>query len=126
MIERFIEQLCRELELPAIDSKSKGVYVLPLEEDLSITISEANAVINFHSNIAALPSQGQDEFLEKMLLGNLFGQATYGAVLGLDEEGNSLLLQRTVDYPVEFRQFRDILEDFINAADFWRQEASPH
>jgi len=123
MIERLIEQLSRELEVPSIAPKSKGVYILPLEEDLFITISEKEGAIHLDSQVAPVPEEDQGRFFQSMLAANLFGQGTYGAILGLDEEGRGLRMQRSLDYPVDYRQFRDAVEDFINAVDFWRQEA---
>lgn len=124
MIERFITQLSKELELPReLEPKSRGVYVLPLELDLSITMTEAAGVISFHSIVAECPHQNEEPFFERMLLANLFGQGTFGAVLGLDEEGKSLVLQQTIEHPQDYRHFRDTLEDFINAVDLWREEA---
>jgi hypothetical protein len=124
MIERFMAQFSKELELPRdLEPKSPGVYVLPLETDLSITFTEKEGVIYFHSVVAFAPTSNQEAFFEKMLLANLFGQGTYGATLGLDEEGKNIVLQRTIDYPLDYRQFRDHVEDFINALDLWREEA---
>jgi hypothetical protein len=126
MIERFITQLSKELELPReLQPKSPGVYVLPLEVDLSITFTEKDGVIYFHSVVAPVPPGSQEAFLESMLLANLFGQGTYGATLGLDEEAKNIVLQRTFDYPLDYRQFRDHVEDFVNALDLWREEAQP-
>lgn len=123
MIERFMTQFSKELELPReLEPKSPGVYVLPLEEDLSITFTEKDGVIHFHSVVAGCPAQNQEAFFQKMLLGNLFGQGTYGSVLGLDEDGKFLVMQRTFDFPLDYRQFRDQVEDFVNALDLWREE----
>lgn len=60
------------------------------------------------------------------MLGNLFGQGTHKAVLGLTEDGNMLTLFKVVEYNIDYKQFRDALEDFINSVDFWREEALNH
>ena len=125
MIERFITQLSKDLELPReLPPKSAGVYFLPLEEDLQIQINGRDGIIQFSSSIAEVPQKNQEDFLEKMMNANLFGQGTYGATLGLNEEGKILTLQRTLDYPIEYNGFKDSLEDFINAIDLWREEAT--
>lgn len=70
------------------------------------------------------PPRGKEEELyTQMLLANLFGQGTYGAVISLDDDARHIELSRTIDYDVNFKDFKDILEDFINAVDFWREEA---
>jgi hypothetical protein len=53
---------------------------------------------------------------------NLLGKETNGNVLGLNEEGDILILTRDVDYDVDYKSFNYILEDFFNQVDFWRQE----
>jgi len=127
MIERFMGQLSKDLELPReLSPKSSGIYVLPLEENLHITLNGNDGMIQLSTTLAETPRENQEHFFEKMLNGNLFGQGTYGSTLGLDEEGTHLILQRTIDYNVDYKGFRDILEDFINTIDLWREEVATH
>lgn len=125
MIERMMSQLSKDLELPReLEPKSTGVYILPLEEDLQIHIDGKDGILQLSATLAECPRQNQEHFFGKMLNANLFGQGTYGSTLGLDEDGKFITLQRTVDYPVEYKEFKDIIEDFINALDLWREEVA--
>ena len=58
-----------------------------------------------------------------MLHGNLFGIGTRGAVLGASIDGNLLTLSKEVEYTPDYKEFKDLVEDFINMVDYWREEA---
>lgn len=128
MLDACIKKLQEEMELTQpLSTEFPGSYVIPLEEGLAINISSLGAggcVLS--CNLTACPKQKEDEFFTLALLGNLFGQGTGGAILGLNDEGNLLTLTKEIDYNVEYKDFKDILEDFINSVDFWRQEVVNH
>jgi len=126
VLDNHMKQLSKELELEVpLEAKVPGVYNFPLEEGVTITISAMQPEgFSLAATIGPAPKSQEEMFFTQMLLANLFGQGTRGAVLGLDEDGVLMKLSRVVDYKVEYRDFRDILEDFINAVDFWRDEAA--
>lgn len=126
-LEPFIKQLMQEFELEgSLATQVPGNYALPLEPDVSVQISETPEGFTLFSTLCPCPKERQEEFFTQMLLGNLFGQGTEGAVLGLDEEGKHLTLSRVITEQVEYPLFMDILEDFMNSVDFWRTEAADH
>jgi len=57
-----------------------------------------------------------------LLRGNLFGQTTKGAYLGLDESGSKVTVQLYHPGEASYRVFLDGLEDFVNVVDFWKGE----
>jgi len=124
MLDPFIQQLTKELEIEgSLATQMPGVFRFPLEEDLTILITDAPPGFILSCVVAKAPKVKEEEFYTRCLLGNLFGQGTKGAVLGLSEDGENLTLNQTVAYHADFREFRDILEDFINSVDYWRAEA---
>jgi hypothetical protein len=124
MLESFMKHFSKDMELEQpITSVVPGSYTIGLEEDLAVTIIEIPHGFSLDCTLCACPKGREEQFLTHALLGNLFGQGTKGAVLGLNLEGNEVKLTRTVDYHVEYKEFKDILEDFINSVDFWREEA---
>lgn len=127
MLENHIEQLTKELELEgSLASEIPGVFAFPLEENLSISISGHSAGFALSCTLCPAPKINQEAFLTRVMLGNLFGQGTRGAVLGLNEDGSQLTLAQVVDYNADYKEFRDVLEDFINSVDFWRAEAEKY
>lgn len=123
-LSAFLQEFLNELEIKEpLPQEIPGVYTLPLDEGLSITISSISQGFILTSTIAPAPKQKEEEFYMQALLANLFGQGTKGAILSLSEEGRMLTLSRNIDYDVSYKEFREILEDFINIIDFWRDEA---
>lgn len=127
MLERYIQALCKELELEgSLATQVPGVYNLPLDEDISILMTDKAPGMNIHCNLCSVPQSQSEEFFGRLMLGNLFGQGTKGAVLALNDEGNKVILHQDIMHHIEYKEFRDILEDFINSVDYWRTEAKSY
>lgn len=123
MLETHLQKLAKELELEgSFSTQVPGVFQFPIEENLAITLNARSPGFSLSCTLGPIPREGETEFFTRLLLGNLFGQGTRGSVLGLNEEGNQLTLTQDVDYNAEYKEFRDVLEDFINSVDFWRLE----
>lgn len=120
-----MKHLAEDLEIGEfLTAQADGSYKLPLEEDLEIDITSLSKGYYLFCNLAPCPKQNQERFYSEALLGNLFGQGTHGAVLGLSDDGNRLVLSRVIDDSIGYKEFKDALEDFINVADLWRVRAN--
>lgn len=126
MLDRFIPKFIQELELgdASLSAGVPGSYVIPLDEGLSVTLTDIPNGFIIKSNIATFPTAKQEAFATDAMLANLFGQGTCGSILGLTPDGGTLTLTRVVDYPIDYKEFRGLIEDFINMVDFWREEAA--
>lgn len=127
MLKQFVPQLVKDLELGdmSLASETPGSYVLPLKDNLSIQMTELPSQ-GFILKCAFAPSPKEKEelFYTQAMLANLFGQGTHEGILGLNGEGTQLTLTRVVDYQADYKEFKEILEDFINTIDLWREEAA--
>lgn len=125
MLQQFIPRLIHDLELGemSLSSGVPGIYTLPLEEGVSINMTDIPEGFILKGNVAPYPHVKEELFATQAMLANLFGQGTKGAILGLNGEGTFLTLTLIVDYPVDYKDFKECLEDFINTLDFWREEA---
>lgn len=127
MLEKHIQSLIKDLDIrSSLTTEVPGTYALPLDDGLNVMISEMPQGFMLKSTLAQCPKVNEEMFLTQMMLANLFGQGTKGAILGLNTDGNQLVLTQTIDYPASYKDFRDLLEDFINTVDFWREEALAH
>lgn len=127
MLDDHMKKLQKEMELTQpLNTDLPGVYALPLEEGLTVIVTSMGSGCVLTCNMIACPKQREEDFYSTALLGDLFGQGTGGAVLGLSEDGNMLTLSKAIDYNIEYKDFKDLLEDFINSVDFWRQEVLNH
>lgn len=124
MLEELINQLSKEMELDSpLKASIPNLYTIPLEESLSVSITSPSPdLISLSCVIGDCPMEEREAFFAELLLANLLGQGTRGAILGMNSEGNLLTLTKDIDYPIDYKNFRDIVEDFFNAADVWRQE----
>jgi hypothetical protein len=124
MLINFMKKLAEELTLGELLSSEieGGGYLIPLEKDLTIRVSESSFGIYFSCEIALLPKAKRETFYGRLLLANLFGQGTNGAVLGLNEDGNKVLLTHLLELDADYQSLHDALEDMINTVDYWREE----
>jgi hypothetical protein len=123
MLDSFMQQLVKELEIEeSLATEVPGVYHFPVDEEVTILITEIPRGFEFTCSICPCPEKGLEEFFTHALFANLFAQGTEGCVLGLDAEGEFVTLSRTVDYEISFQEFKDMLEDFVNSVSFWKEE----
>lgn len=121
MLELLIETLGSELNIKEqIRSKDRGGYAIQFDSSNLIEISLAGDIYLLSCLIAPLPEKNAEALISLAMEGNLFGQATHGAVLGLNEEGKLLTLTEELQYNTTYKEFKEKLEDFLNVADFWR------
>lgn len=125
MLTSLMEKLAEELTLSELlSSETKGTYLVPLEQDLAIKVSESSAGIYLSCEVAPCPKARREALFTRLLLANLFGQGTHGAILGLNEESNKVLLTCLLDKETDYPAFSDALETFINTIDYWRVEVT--
>ncbi len=103
---------------PAVVGSSFMIEV----DDVEITISDLSPGISLYSVLGEVPQGKQEEFFTSMLRGNFLGQATRKASLGIDESSQKVILSRNVETTGNYREFRDAIEDFTNAACFWKKQ----
>lgn len=128
MLSTFIEKLIpdMELETTSLASEVPGTYALPIDEGITILISEIPNGIIIKCAFVPYPKVREEVFSTQAMLANLFGQGTRGSALGLTNDGNTLTLTQIIDYNIDYKEFKEILEDFINSIDFWCEEALNH
>jgi hypothetical protein len=124
MLETLMQKFADEMEMDKelFSTTTVGTYQVVIDGNTKLKIMETNPGFWMECLIAPCPSKNQEFFYTDALLGNLFGQGTYGATVGLSEDGVSVILTRHVTQDVTYKGFRNILEDFFNAIDFWREE----
>lgn len=116
-----VKQLCEDLEIDPLTAmtKEEGVFLFPLDS-LKIKIKDLNPGVYFFSPICPCPKEKLEELFIYLMKANLFGQGTFGSVIGLEEE--SLTLSLALPYDMNYRDFKETMEDFVNTIDFWKDE----
>lgn len=125
MLDRHLEQLAKDLSLsiPAADEKKQRHLNL---SNLSISLKDLDPGIYFYSQLAPVPKQRKEELFMLLMKANFLGQGTGGAVLGLMEDGSFLTLSLALPYDMNYKTFRETLEDFANFVAYWQKEIAKH
>jgi hypothetical protein len=122
MLSPLMEELSKELRMdPPLRPDDDGKYTLFFQPEITVDIADYQTGFSLYCIIGSIPEANVEAFYTRVLLGNLFGQGTTGAVLGLNDDGK-LTVSREVPYAIEYKGFRDILEDFLNTIEFWQDE----
>ena len=122
MLEELLKKLCKELKIntPTIDKERR--YLLNFNKKISITAMEQKPDIFLQSSITKAPSERKEEIFSHVMRGNLLGQGTGDTVIGIDEKEKFFTLSFTLPWEINYSDFRDKIEDFINYLIFWKKE----
>lgn len=123
MLKEYIQQFCVELEIDDAPLKElQDVYPLSLDENTLVNVAQADPGFTLSAPIGELPDTPCEEFLSDVMAANLFGHGTGGALIGSDPEGKILSLAHAVSYDLNYDDFFQEVENFVNILDFWQQE----
>ena len=122
MFRDHVVQLFKELNIDG-GSLPKDLTTVSLEVDgTNVVLTDAQPGFELSATVGDAPVERAEPLFVKLLRANFLGQATKGACLGIDEEGRHIVISLAVPTVRNYRQFHDVLEDFINAVSFWKQE----
>ncbi|MFI5334537.1 MAG: type III secretion system chaperone [Chlamydiales bacterium] len=127
LVEQHLARLAEELELPTPLHKEKsGAFRLGLGRGMTITLKVLEEGFHLFTEIAPLPAQKREELLILLMRANFLGQGTGGSAIGLDKDEKFLTLSFAIPYEVDYKAFKEMVEDFTNFAHYWRTEVSKH
>lgn len=121
MLERYLMQLSSDLgiDLPPIKA---GAATLKLNPELAITFRELDPGYFLYAPVTLCPKVKREELFTLLMKANFLGQGTGGGVLGLDEQEKFLTLSLSLPYDMNYKSFKDMLSDFANYVDYWKDE----
>jgi hypothetical protein len=116
-------KLLRELNVEGAQSLPRETSTITLEiGGTPIAISDAPPGLELSATLGEVPVENPGPLYTKLLRGNFLGQATKKAALGLDTEAKNVVLSAAIPAIRSYREFRDTIEDFVNAVSFWKKE----
>ncbi len=118
MLNEFAPKISEDFDIP-LAANEAGVYSLPLAEEGEMVLQEKEGTVSLFCSLGQLPKERTEELIEKMLGSNLFGRETFLSVLGLKPDGKTVILQRDINYPIGYDDFKLVFEDFINSIATW-------
>ena len=121
----YIEKLWDDFGVEAaLPHESAREYVVPVEDGITVAVHDVKGRGYYlYADICELPDGDKEAFFTHAMSGNLFGQGTDGAVIGLDPDETTLVISRLMSYSITYQQFLDAFEDFCNMVTIWRDEA---
>lgn len=127
MLEHHLQQLIEDLELPPPPPKDalKMIHV-PFNQDLTISFKEIDPGVFLFARLGPCPKQKREELFIYLMKANFLGQGTGGGAIGMDPEEKFLTLSLVLPYDVNYRLFKEAVEDFANFTDYWKKELVRH
>jgi hypothetical protein len=126
MLKNLLQQLYQDLGLGAIPSPDEQKMHHLKISSLDISMTDLDPGFYFSSNIGPLPKKKKEDFLMLLMKANFLGQGTGGAALGLKDDESSLTLSLSLPYEMNYKTFKDSLEEFVNFIDYWKKELIKH
>lgn len=127
MLETLLKTLNEELKLEAVLKMDKEQYYpVLLNPELEVKIKELDPGTLFFAKIGPCPKLKREELFTYLMKANFLGQGTGGASIGFNESENCLTLSLVLPYDLNYKLFRDALEDFVNYIDYWKAEIIRH
>lgn len=127
LLEQLLTTLVQDLEIEEIPKREAGnLYHLQINPEMTITIRELDPGISFFSKIGACPEVKREDLFIALMKANFLGQGTGGAAIAMDENEKDLTLSSVLPYDMNYKMFKDALEDFANYLDYYREELIAH
>lgn len=126
LLEQLLHTLTAELEMEAPKKAEDGLYHLALNPEMTIAVKELDPGIAFWGRIGPCPTVKREELFILLMKANFLGQGTGGGAIALDENENFLTLSLVLPYDMNYKIFKDALEDFTNHLDYWKEELIRH
>lgn len=123
MLDELIHNLLKEIELNKEPSKiDLSTYQIELTPNLSILIKSMDPGYYFQMALCPIPEMEAEMLFISLMEANLFGQGTGGGILGISLDGKTLVFSKKILQDLNYQEFKDKIEEFINYAEFWRSE----
>ena len=126
MLKNLLEQLCQDLGMETVPPVDEQKFHQMKIGTFNIAMKDLDPGVYFSSNIGPLPKKKTEDFLMLLMKANFLGQGTGGATLGLKEDESFLTLSLSLPYEMNYKAFKDSLEEFANFVEFWKKESVRH
>lgn len=126
MLDILLQTLAEELELDEVPKMHEGAYPVSLNPETQIVMRQQDPGISFWAQIGSCPAVKREDLFMWLMKANFLGQGTGGAVIALDENENFLTLSSILPYDMNYKMFKEALEDFTNYLDYWKEELIRH
>lgn len=121
-LDKLICELYDSLDLGTPPSEKAGVYELLFPSQITLTITPLNPGIFIWTPLGLLQQKKREELFMLLAKANFLGQGTGKSCITLDPDEKFLTLSLRFPYEMDYKQFKEHLEEFVNYAEFWKTE----
>ncbi len=126
-LQNLLEGLALGLEIaPAQFSETEPLTNWKISPTHELHFGVAEQAYTLTCSIGQPPVRNKEDFFLLLMRANFLGQGTGGSVLGMDKEEKYLTLSSIIPYDVDAKRFKELVEDFVNFVDYWRDELARH
>jgi len=123
MLKDLIDQLCDDVKIAKVEDNKEKIYEVWINEDVKITFfDKEEKKIYFWSSLFTLPKENREDLFIYLMKANFLGQGTGGATIGATADDKFLTLSYIMPYEINYQEFRDKVEDFVNYLVYLREE----
>lgn len=124
MVKDLILELLQDLNMSENSiAEEEGHITVPLDENITVTFNALEPTgLRMFTTIGSCPKNDLETLFTKLMTGNLFGEQTNSAVIGLDCEGKNLSLSLELPFQSNYTEFYGYVESFLNDVDYWQNE----
>jgi len=122
-LDQLLQSLALALGLPNLRFDANGCARIAIDgaPALNFERDAAGRAMHLYSVLAPLPPKGREALYTRLLQGNLFGTATAGAALAVDEShGGGVLFRTVITDAINAPAFAALVEAFVGAAEDWQ------
>ncbi len=125
MLEKYLRQLVTDLKLtPLAPLDENSLFSLKLSA-FEVFFKYLDPGVYFYSKILqCLPQHKKEDMLALIMRANFLGQGTGGSTISLTEDESFLTLSLGLPYDMNYKEFKEALEDFVNFLDYWKVKLS--
>ncbi len=118
-----LQELAANLELEDIAiEKTKRPVRMIFSPHHAIDFRELPKGISMSSTIGPCPQKNKEDFYLFLMRANFLGQGTGKTVIGMDLEEKNLTLSSYIPYDLDFKKFKESVENLLNFAAYWAEE----
>jgi len=121
MLKSLMKDLAAEFELTLPDA-DKGVYTVEIVPKVVVTFMELQPGVLIDAKIEECPKEKREDLFISIMQANMLGQGTGGSAIGLDKDEKYLTLSLALPYELNYRAFKEMLEEFVNYLLYWRTQ----
>jgi len=127
MIEKWIHNLFNEIGLVDVPRQSgDGVYNIELFNNIKLIVKGLEIGYYIQSMIAEVPKERVESLYILIMEANFLGQGTGRAAIGMSSDENFFTLSLFINYEMNYQEFKEKIEEFINYLEFWRMQIKKH